>query len=108
MSRTRNQRRRDDFFDRILSIIMIILLLVLIVAIIRQCKDINALQEKFNASSVTVMRAEDYLPAQFDRSAYEAASQRYDIEQGYVIPEQKETAPEAATSEAADARDIAS
>lgn len=108
MSKTRNQRRRDMLFDKIVSVIMIILLIFLVVATLSQCRDINELQEKLNSTSVTVVRAEDFLPTHFDRSAYEAASKRYDIEQGQILPEQKETAPEAATSEAADARDIAS
>ena len=111
MSRTRNQRRRDDLlFDRIVTLIVLVLLIALTVMMFRQCKDINALQEQINSTNVTVVRAESFLPDGFDpnSSEYRAALQRYDIEHGYVIPEQKETAPEAATSEAADARDIAS
>ena len=108
MSRTRNQRRRDDRFEKIFSVIMFAVLILVIVAMLRQCHDINELERKISERSATVVRAESYLPDNFDRDAYEAAVQRYEIEQGHIIPEQKETAPEAATSEAADARDMAS
>lgn len=100
MSRTRNQRRRDNRFEKIFCAIMFIGLILLTIVLLRQCRDINELQEKLNANSATIMRADSYLPDYYDRSAYEAAVQRYNIENGFVIPEQKETAPEAATSEA--------
>ena len=100
MSRTRNQRKRDNLFDRIFTLIMLAFVIALTVAVFRSCRDINELQEKINGTTATVVRASDYLPSDFDRAAFEAASYRYEIEQGHIIPEQKETAPEAATSEA--------
>ena len=100
MSRTRNQRRRDNLFDRIITLAILVLVIVLTVMVFRSCRDINELQEKLNSTSATVVRASDFLPSNFDQGAFEAASYRYEIEQGHIIPEQKETAPEAATSEA--------
>ena len=102
MSRTRNQRRRDNKFEKIFCLFMLAFLLLLTVAIMRQCQDINELQERLNERGAIVVRAENYLPANFDRSAYEAACRRYEVEQGHIIPEQKEAAPESANSEAVD------
>ena len=104
MSRTRNQRRRDNRFEKIVCFFLLAALILLTMATLRQCQDINDLQQQINERGAIVVCAENYLPAHFDRSAYEAASRRYEIEQGHIIPEQKEAAPEAGTSEAVDAK----
>ncbi len=110
MSRTRNQRRRERIFEQIVTVTMLLLLLVLMAVSLCQCRDSNELQERRSSTVVTVMREEDFLPQGFDPSCpeYQAALRRYDIEHGYIIPEQKEPAPEAATSEAADTEKSAS
>lgn len=103
MSRTRNQRRRDRNIDRICCWILAIMLLFLVGLVIQQFREIDAMQhERLARESVTVVRAEDFLPPGFDPSCpgYQAALQRYDVEHGLILPEEKETAPEAATSEA--------
>ena len=111
MSKTRNQRRRA-MWRMIERIILVVFLAILVWAIITLSKDIREIeamqQERREREQVMVVRAEDFLPDYFDQGAYEAACQRYDIERGYIIPEQKETAPEAATSEAGDTENSAS
>ena len=105
MSRTRNQRRRDLWFDRLITAVIIALLIACLVGLCKQCKDIEALQTQINGTRVTIIDADAFLPKGFDAesAAYQAASHRYDIENGYIIPEisaEKETAPESANSEA--------
>lgn len=103
MSKTRNQRRRA-MWRMIERIFLVIFLAILIWAIITLSKDIHEIeamqQERREREQVMIVRAENYLPDYFDQGEYDAACQRYEIEQGHIIPEQKETAPEAATSEA--------
>ena len=111
MSRTRNQRRRDRMLEKISRWGMVAVLAILLCMVARQCADIERMQQEINSrQQVTVVRAEDYLPAGFDPSSpgYQAALQRYDIENGLIIPEQKEAAPELAGSEAGDADNSAS
>ena len=108
MSRTRNQRRRR-IIDRICYVIMLIVLIVLICMVVKQFREIEDMQAERRAresQQMTVMRADSFLPKGFDPEceAYQAALQRYDEENGLVFG-QKETAPERASSEAADARD---
>lgn len=110
MSRTRNQRRRDRIIRRVLLLAMMIAIVCLLIALFKQCAEIEQMQRErlARSDSYAVIRASDYLPKEFDRDAYEDACRRYEIENGHVIPEQKETAPELENSEAADARDKAS
>ena len=85
-------------------------MIVLICMVVKQFREIEEMQAKHRETQqVTVMRAEDFLPKGFDPEceAYQAALRRYDEENG-LIWGQKETAPEWADSEAADARDSAS
>ena len=105
MSKTRNQRRRDRNIDRIVCWVLALMLVFLIGLLIKQVGEIEALQAAQNAKgTVTVVRAEDFLPAGFDPNCpeYQAALQRYDEENGLVFG-QKEAAPEWANSEAVDA-----
>lgn len=107
--KTRNQKRRDRWlsFERFLCVILTAVLLILVGTLCRQCEDIERMQQdRVNRDQgAMVVRAENFLPSYFDRAAYQDACARYEIAQGHIIPEQKETAPEAATSGAADARD---
>lgn len=102
MSRTRNQRRRDRMIERIFTIAMLIAFAVLVIMLARQVRDLSDMEARMRSTNVEAVRAEDFLPQGFSAqsAAYQAACQRYEIEQGHIIPEQKETAPEAATSEA--------
>ena len=88
--------------ERAFTIIMLIVFAVLVIMLAQQVREINELQDRINSRQITVTRAEDYLPEGFtvQDAAYQAACQRYEIEQGHVIPGQKETAPESANSEA--------
>lgn len=109
MSTTRNQKRRDRWlsFERFLCVLLAVALVILIAVLFMQCSEIDRMQKDrvTSGQGATIVRAENYLPRYFDRSAYDDACARYEIEQGHVIPEQKETAPETVTSGAADARD---
>ena len=102
MSRTRNQRRRDRIIERALTVIMLIAFAVLVVVLARQIRDLSEMEARMRATNVEAVRAEDFLPQGFSAqsAAYQGACQRYEIEQGHIIPGQKETDPEAATSEA--------
>ena len=104
MSRTRNQRRRDRIFEWVARVVFFGLLILCLALLAKQCRDIEELQEKVGSTNLTIVAADAYLPEGFSAqsAAYQTALQRYDIENGYIITEQKETAPEAATSEAAD------
>lgn len=106
MENRKKRRRRERLIEQIATGIMFVLLIILLVMLVVQIREINELQEKINGTQVNVVRAEDFLPEGFtiQDAAYQAACQRYDVEQGYVIPEQNETAPKAATSEAVDAQ----
>ncbi len=103
MSRTRNQRRRDRVFERVASIVFFALLILCLVMLCKQCRDIEELQQKIGSTNLTIVAADTYLPEGFSAqsAAYQTALQRYEIEQGHIIPaENEKTAPEAATSEA--------
>lgn len=102
MSRTRNQRRRDMIFDRIVCIVFLVLLILCLAGLCKQCQDIEALKEQINSTNITIVAADTYLPEGFSAqsAAYQAASQRYDIEQGHILPDKNEAAPESANSEA--------
>ena len=102
MSQTRNQRRRDRILEKIFRGMLFLLLIWCLLALAKQCRDIEELQEKIGSSNITIVAADTFLPEGFSAqsAAYQAALQRYNAEHGYIIPEQKETAPEAATSEA--------
>ena len=111
MSRTRNQRRRA-LWRRIERIILAALIAILVWAIFALGKQVREIEEMQRArrEQVSIVTARDFLPEGFDPSCpeYQAALQRYAIENGLLLPGEKETAPERASSEAADARDIAS
>ena len=103
MSKTRNQRRRDHRFERVMGGVFFALLILCLAGLMKQCRDIQELQEKVNSTNLTIVAADTFLPEGFSSqsAAYQAALQRYEIEQGHVLPEENEkTAPEAATSEA--------
>lgn len=102
MSKTRNQRRRDRMIERVFTIVMLIAFAVLVVMLARQVRELSDMEERMRSTNVEVVRAEDFLPEGFSaqNTAYQAACQRYEIEQGHIIPEQKEAAPESANSEA--------
>lgn len=108
MSRTRNQRRRDRIFETVVLIFLAVVVIGLTIETIVQHREMEDLREQMAERGAIVVRAENYLPAHFDRSAYEAASKRYEIEQGHIIPGQKEAAPELAGSEAGDTENSAS
>lgn len=104
MSRTRNQRRRR-LFDTIFRLLYMLLLIVCVIMICQHCRDIRDIKEKIGSTNITIVAADTFLPEGFSAqsAAYQAALQRYEIEQGHVLPEnfeQKEAAPESANSEA--------
>ena len=103
MRNSKKLRRRTDWFDWIFRILFSALLLVCLAGLCKQCHDIEELQEKIGSTNLTIVAADTYLPEGFSAqsAAYQAASQRYEIEQGHILPaENEKTAPEAATSEA--------
>ena len=103
MSKTRNQRRRDRIFEWFFRVLFFVLLILCLALLCKQCRDIEELQEKVGSTNLTIVAADTYLPEGFsaESAAYQAALQRYEIEQGHILPEENEkTAPEAATSEA--------
>ena len=105
MSRTRNQRRRDNFFEWFFRVLFFALLILCLLGLAKQCRDIRELEEKIGSTSITIVGTQSFLPEGFDPQSeiYQAALQRYDIENGLVFPEsfeQKEAAPEMAVSEA--------
>ena len=102
MRNSKKQRRRTDWFDWIFRILFSALLLVCLAGLCKQCHDIEELQEKVGSTSLTIVAADTYLPQGFtsQSTAYQAALQRYDIEQGHILLDKKEAAPESANSEA--------
>lgn len=104
MKKTKKQRRCGDLFEWFFRIVFLLLLIVCLAGLCKQCRDIEELQERIGSTNLTIVAADTYLPQGFSAqsAAYQKALQRYDIEQGHILPETKETAPEAATSEAAD------
>ena len=106
MKKPVNKRQRFITLDRVMTVVFAVILLVCLAGLAKQCRDIEALQEQINSTSITIVAADTYLPDGFhaENAAYQAALQRYEIEQGHVLPDKKETAPEAATPEAVDAR----
>lgn len=107
MSKTNKYRRSGDLYEWIFRILFSALLIACLVLLARQCQAIEELQQKVGSTNLTIVAADTYLPEGFnvENAAYQAALQRYEIEQGHVFPEENEkTAPEAATSEAVDAR----
>lgn len=106
MQNFKRKRRSGDIFEWIFRILFSGLLIACLVLLARQCQAIEELQQKVGSTNLTIVAADTYLPEGFsaESAAYQAALQRYEIEQGHVLPDKKETAPEAATPEAVDAR----
>ena len=88
--------------ERAITIIMLIVFAVLVIMLAREIRDLSEMEARMRATNVEAVRAEDFLPFGFsaESAAYKSATKRYEIEQGHVIPGQKETAPESANSEA--------
>ena len=108
MKNSNRQRKSGDLFEWFFRILFSGLLIACLVLLARQCQAIEELQTKVGSTNLTIVAADTYLPEGFSAqsAAYQAALQRYEIEQGHVLPddfEQKETAPELADSGADDA-----
>ena len=91
MSKTRLQRKRD--LGRILYTAALILALIGIAATLTltailwgQVEEYTREYAATQESRGPAIYAADYLPEDFDLRAYEAAKQRYDVENDLIIP----------------------
>ena len=83
MSKTRNQRRRSRW-ERITLVGMTLLLLLILAAVIKLWLAIEANTQAVQEAGG--YRYEVYSPKDFDLVEYRAACQRYDLENGLVLP----------------------
>lgn len=85
MQRQRNQRRISWLIDKIITLIFMVTVIYAIIQIGQTVAMIADVQAKLapRGSSVTT---HSYLPGNYSEEAYQAALQRYDIENGYIIP----------------------
>ena len=117
MSESNNQKRRHWLGWIVDKIFNIICWLVVIYALTQIANTIKLLWDvqssmvtRGSTVSAQVYAPEDFLPEGFDPSCpeYQAALQRYNVENGLLLPEEKEAAPELAGSEAVDTENSAS
>ena len=86
MQKQRNQRQLSRIVDRIISIIFVITMIYALIQIGQTVALIADVQSKLSprGSSVTT---NTFLPEDYSECGYQAAVQRYDIEHGYVFPD---------------------
>lgn len=84
MSRTRNQRRRDASLRRLLTVALVVVLLAAVAMAVYLWAGIEAARE--SGAWGLVSTGQDYMPEEFDERAYRAALQRYNVEQGLILP----------------------
>ena len=110
MRTPRTQQRLDDLFEWFFRVLFSVILIVCLIGLCKQCRDIEELQKQIGSTRVTVVAPEVFLPEGFDAQSagYQAALQRYEIEQGHIFQDKKEAAPESANSGAVDTEKTAS
>ena len=85
MQKRRNPLRIGRIIDKLVNIAFWLVMAYAIVQIASAVKEIREMQQMLlpRGSSVTT---HSYLPGNYSEEAYQAALQRYNIENGYIIP----------------------
>lgn len=85
MQKRRNPLRIGRIIDKLVNIAFWLVVAYAIVQISSAVKDIREVQQMMlpRGSSVTT---HSFLPGNYSEKAYQAALQRYDIENGYILP----------------------
>lgn len=85
MQRQRDQRRISWLIDKIITLIFMVTVIYAIIQIGQTVAMIADVQAKLapRGSSVTTHM---FLPDDYSEDAYQAALQRYDIENGFILP----------------------
>ena len=87
MQKMRNRRRISRIIDKLVTIAFWLVLLYAIAEISSVIQTMHAIQTQLlpRGSSVT---ANSFLPGNYSEKAYQAALQRYNIENGYILPDE--------------------
>lgn len=86
MQKMRNRRRLSRIIDKLVTIAFWLVLLYAIAEISSVIQTMRAIQMQMlpRGSSVTT---HSFLPGDYSERAYQVALQRYDIEHGYILPD---------------------